>query len=218
MFVNLIASLMTVTLATGALAAPVDNNPGVAARGSVSSVSTSSVSSVSSVSSSFDSWGGISSLAGFDKFYGIDDFAHFKHFSPVVVRQSTSELVCHSQKVEIVQQRLAVLQELAKRIVTEQFCEVETQTIVFAQYHATLGGFFDDLRRTSTHPVGFDAAIAAHFGSIQAEDGTLTTHDLNFTGADIGASYQVPTSNWDEKTSYSTVNKAYRAARIAALS
>ncbi|KAF7310260.1 Amidohydro-rel domain-containing protein [Mycena indigotica] len=202
MFANLAASLIAITLATGAIAVPVDTSR-VAARGYGSS------------SVSFENWGGISSLHGFDNFYGSDDFAHFKHFSPVVVRQSTPELVCHSQKVEIVQQRLAVLQEMAKRIITEQFCEVETQTIVFQQYYASLGGFSHDLRRSSGRHVGYDGYISSHFGSIYNSDGTLSNYDFNFTGSDIGASYYVPTNNWNEETSYGTVGSAYQASQAA---
>jgi hypothetical protein len=115
---------------------------------------------------SFDNWGGISSLKGFDSFYGSDDFAHF-HSSQTVVKQD-SELVCHSETVTIIQQRLVVLQEMAKKIITEQvrvshrvlyspssfflqICEVETQTIVFQQYYASLGGFSHDLTRSSNN-------------------------------------------------------------------
>ncbi|KAJ7062225.1 hypothetical protein C8F01DRAFT_1136943 [Mycena amicta] len=200
MFANIAASLVALALASGVMSVP---------------VSSSRLPARSGHSVSFDSWGGYSSLQGFDSFYGEDDFAHYSHFSPVVVQQSTPELVCHSQQVVIVQQRLAVLQEMAKRIITEQICEVETQTIVFQQYYASLGGFSHDMQRNSGRHVGYDGNIASHYGSIYNSDGTLSNYDFNFTGSDIGSNYYVPTSNWNDQTSYSSVGSAYQAAQAA---
>lgn len=64
---------------------------------------------------SFNNWHGISSLSGFDDFYGSDNFAnsHFSQSSITVVKEK--QVVCHSQSAHIIQQRLLVLQELAKR-------------------------------------------------------------------------------------------------------
>jgi hypothetical protein len=53
-------------------------------------------------------------MGNFDNFYGPDDFSHSKHFSTTVT-QDSSVLVCHSETITIVQQRLAVLQEMAKK-------------------------------------------------------------------------------------------------------
>ncbi|KAJ7892886.1 hypothetical protein B0H14DRAFT_2335129, partial [Mycena olivaceomarginata] len=170
---------------------------------------------------SFDNWGGISSLNGFDSFYGSDDFAHFHNFNQVVVKQD-SELVCHSEQVTIIQQRLAVLQEMAKKIITEQICEVETQTVVFQQYYASLGGFSHDLGRSSNrHPelifmqAGYDHNIVSHYGDFYNSDGSLSTYDFGFSGHDIGSNYYVPTSNWNQDSSPSSVGSAYQAAQAA---
>ncbi|GLB44189.1 hypothetical protein LshimejAT787_1601190 [Lyophyllum shimeji] len=133
---------------------------------------------------SFNNWGGHASLANFDNFYGVDNFDG-SHFSQVVVKQD-HELVCHSQAIEIIQQRLVVLQEMAKKIITEQICEVETQTIVFEQWHSSLHGFSRDLRRLTGHHVGYDRRIVSHFGEIVNVDGSFNTHDFGFTGHDLG--------------------------------
>ncbi|KAJ7069737.1 hypothetical protein C8F01DRAFT_1207298 [Mycena amicta] len=200
MFAKLAASFVTLALATGVMSSPLAAKRAVAARGN---------------SVSFNNWGGISSLQGFDGFYGTDDFAHYDHFSPVVVQQSVPELVCHSQQVIIIQQRLAVLQEMAKKIITEQICEVETQTIVFQQYYASLGGFSHDLTRSSSRSVGYDGHIASHYDSFYNSDGSLSNYDFNFTGSDIGSNYYVPTNNWNQDTSPSSVGSAYQAAQAA---
>ncbi|KAF8817035.1 hypothetical protein BYT27DRAFT_7153528 [Phlegmacium glaucopus] len=164
---------------------------------------------------SFDNWGGYPSLSGFDNFYGSHNFDGAIESQTIVTEQS-SVLVCHSQTVEIIQQRLLVLQEMAKRIITEQICEVETQTIVFEQFHSSLSLFSHDLRRTSGHHVGYDSNIASHFSDICSSDNSLTNHDLGFTGHDLGSStVVVGGSNWNDATSPSSVGSAYGAARKA---
>jgi len=200
MFANIAASLVALALASGVMSVP---------------VSSSRLPARSGHSVSFDSWGGYSSLQGFDSFYGEDDFAHYSHFSPVVVQQSTPELVCHSQQVVIVQQRLAVLQEMAKRIITEQICEVETQTIVFQQYYASLGGFSHDLTRSSSRYAGYDNNVVSHYGDFYNSDGSLSNYDFGFNGSDIGSNYYVPTSNWNQDSSPSSVGSAYQTAQAA---
>jgi len=197
MFAKFSTLFVAVALATGVMSAPAYKSNALAARGQ-----------------SFDNWGGISSLKGFDSFYGSDDFAHF-HSNQVVVKQD-SELVCHSETVTIIQQRLAVLQEMAKKIITEQICEVETQTIVFQQYYASLGGFSHDLTRSSNNRhAGYDHNIVSHYGDFYNSDGTLSNYDFGFSGQDVGSNYYVPTSNWNQDSSPSSVGSAYQAAQAA---
>ncbi|KAJ7250835.1 hypothetical protein B0H12DRAFT_1120050 [Mycena haematopus] len=197
MFAKFSALFVAVALATGVLSAPTYQSHALEARGP-----------------SFDNWGGISSLSGFDNFYGTSDFAHL-HSSQTVVKQD-SELVCHSEQVTIIQQRLAVLQEMAKKIITEQICEVETQTIVFQQYYASLGGFSHDLTRSSSsRHAGYDNSIASHIGDFYNSDGSLSTYDFGFSGSDVGSNYYVPSSNWNQDSSPSSVGSAYQAAQAA---
>ncbi len=50
--------------------------------------------------------------------------------------------------------------------------------------------------------MGYDSAIASHFGDLFDADGTLTTTDLGFIGSDIGKRLVVPSgSNWDDELS-----------------
>jgi len=135
MFSKIVTSLLLVSGLTASVTAkPVRVNRGLALR----------------TSPSFNNWGGHASLSNFDNFYGVDNFDG-SHFSQSVVETVEHEqtLVCHTEQIEVIQQRLVVLQEMAKRIITEQICEVETQTIVFEQFHSSLGGFSSDLRRSS---------------------------------------------------------------------
>ncbi|KAJ7599426.1 hypothetical protein C8J56DRAFT_849547 [Mycena floridula] len=166
---------------------------------------------------SFNNWHGMSSFSNFDDFYGSDDFSG-SQYSQVIVKQE-QELVCHTQQVTIIQQRLLVLQEMAKRIITEQICEVETQTVVFEQFHASLGHFSSDLRRSSGHQVGYDSSIASHYGDLYNSDGSLSTHDLGFSGHDLGSHYSTYSgSNWVDGSSQVSVGSAYDLAKSAYVS
>ncbi|KAF8064089.1 hypothetical protein FPV67DRAFT_1782442 [Lyophyllum atratum] len=145
---------------------------------------------------SFNNWGGHASLNNFDNFYGADNFDG-SHFSQVVVKQE-KEL------------------EMAKRIITEQICEVETQTIVFEQWHSGLHGFSRDLRRHTGHQVGYDRNVVRHFGEIVNVDGSFNTHDFGFTGHDLGReTVVVGGHNWEDSRSRTTVEDAYRSSRDA---
>ncbi|KAF9442549.1 hypothetical protein P691DRAFT_714270 [Macrolepiota fuliginosa MF-IS2] len=163
---------------------------------------------------SFNNWGGFSSFNNFDNFYGVDNFDSSIHFSQVA--DTSTQVVCHTEAIEIIQQRLLVLQEMAKRIILEQVCEVETQTVVFQQFHASLGLFSSDLTHVSGHSVGFDSSIASHFSDVCLSDGSLSTNDLGFTGTDVGLhTAVVGGSNWNDATSPASVSSAFGAANLA---
>jgi len=195
MFAKTIVSVAAaVVLSTSAMAAP------TAKRTSYSPVS-------------FDSWNGISSLSGFDNFYGVDNFSGFHN--TITVDESQS-IVCHDQTIVIVQQQLAVLREYAKKIVTEQICEVETQTVVFSQFVSGMHDFSSDLLRQSGRDVGFDSSIAGHIGSIHDSSGNLVSNNLGFSGSSIGGSLSVPSgNNWNSNTSPVSVGSAYGLSAAA---
>jgi hypothetical protein len=162
---------------------------------------------------SFDNWGGYSSLSGFDNFYGVDNFSG-QVSEQVVVQQQ--EVVCQSVSIEIVQQKLLVLQEIAKQIITEQICEVETQTIVFQQYISSCDNFSSDLLRHSGLSAGYDSGVVSYYGSLYNSDGSLSTSDLGFSGSLAGQSVVVPSgNNWNSQSSPLSVDNAYIAAQNA---
>jgi hypothetical protein len=116
MFSKLSAIFVAAALATGVMSAPTYKSNAIGMKFFTLLQQPTNHFTTASRGQSFDNWGGISSLSGFDNFYGSDDFAHFHNFNQVVVKQD-SELVCHSEQVTIIQQRLAVLQEMAKKFV-----------------------------------------------------------------------------------------------------
>jgi len=200
MFAKLTSAIVLASaLVAGVSAKPLPLNKGLVARGGPQS---------------FNNWGGISSLSGFDNFYGSDNFAGSIESQTVVENQE--EVVCHSESVTIIQQRLLVLQEMAKRIITEQICEVETQTVVFQQFTASFSSFSSDLSHTSGRSVGYDSGITSHFGDIEGSDGSLTSNDLGFSGQSAGSQTVVPSgNNWNAQTSPSSVGAAYSDCQAA---
>lgn len=165
---------------------------------------------------SFDGWGGHESLKGFDDFYGVDNWDGY-NFKQVFVKQE-HELVCRKQEVHIVQQRLLVLQEMAKKIITETVCETESQVIIFEQWRGGLHGFGRDLIRfPGHHQVGYDQEIVKHFPKIiNQHDFSLNLDDWKFTGKDLGKhTVIVKGHNWDDSRSPQLVHKAWNAARNA---
>jgi len=188
-----------------------------AAAAVVATVSATPLPSGKSVSArgghSFNNYMGFSDMSNFDNFYGSDNFSGV--ISKTVVEHE-SELVCHSETVEIVQQRLLVLQEMAKRIITEQICEVESQTVVFEQFYSSMGHFSGDIRHKSHRGAGYDEGITSHYGSIVGSDGSLSSNDLGFSGSDLGSHWVVPSgSNWNDGSSPSSVESAFEAAKSA---
>jgi len=162
---------------------------------------------------SLSSWGGHQSLDHFDDFYGSGHF-DVSQFSETVIEKQ--EVVCHSQQIEIIQQRLVILQEMAKRIISEQICEVETQTIVLEQFHSSVGSFHHGISRDDGHHFGYDNdLINSHYGNFFESDGSLSTHDFGFKGTDIGHNgYTVPSgTNWDDNSSHASILSARSAAK-----
>ncbi|KAJ7066931.1 hypothetical protein C8F01DRAFT_1247351 [Mycena amicta] len=134
---------------------------------------------------SFSNFDNISSLQGFDDF-------NDKTPQTIVIKETKTQ--CEDVKIQIVQQRLAILREVAKKIITEHICNVETQTIVLAQHNGALQVFRDDIqRKTVTRQIGFDEQIASKFNEIFQEDGmSLLYPTQGFTGQDVGKNVVVP--------------------------
>jgi len=153
-------------------------------------------------------------MSNFDGFYGSDNFSGSNNKQVIVEK----EVVCHTEQVEIVQQRLAILHEIAKKIVTEQICEVEVQTIVIEQFRSSLSSFSNDVARKSGRQVGFDSQISGKVGQLVDSNGNLTNNDLGFNGSSIGNSTIVPSgNNFNPATSPASIANATAAATAAAV-
>lgn len=212
--------MFSLATAVVALAASVAAMPHVP-RTSSKSTSVASSSSVVSASSapviggvSFNNWGDFSSLSGFDDFFGSDNFCAQNNVQTVL----SQTVECHSEQIVVIQQQLAILQEFAKRIVTEQICEVEVQTIVWSQFESSFSAFGDDLRHVSGRSIGYDHEVASHISDLVDSSDNIITTDFGFKGLDIGSNLIVPTgSNWDDSTSPIFVQQALLASQSAVL-
>jgi len=164
---------------------------------------------------SFNNWNNISALQGFDDFNGQGNFDGSRNTQTIVIKEVETQ--CQTVQIEIVQQKLAILQELVKRIITEQICDVQTQTIVLAQHNGALQVFSDDIqRKTVTRQIGYDESVAQKITTLVNSDGSLSANDAGFKGSDIGNNTVVPTgNNWQNDTSPALVQAALAAATSA---
>jgi len=164
---------------------------------------------------SFNNWNNISALQGFDDFNGADNFNGKKNAQTVVIKEVSTK--CETVKIELVQQKLVILQELAKRIITEQICDVQVQTIVLAQHNGALEVFRDDIqRKTVARQVGYDETIANKATTIIKDDGSLSVDDNGFSGSDVGKNTVVPVgNNWDDNSGPARVQAALDASASA---
>ncbi|KAF5367472.1 hypothetical protein D9758_003685 [Tetrapyrgos nigripes] len=163
---------------------------------------------------SLNDYGGLQSMKGFDDFYGQGNMDGSKNAQVVVIKEQ--QTVCQEQRIEIIQQKLVILQEMAKRIVTELVCEVETQTIVVEQLKSGLIAFQEDVQRKTVKQVGFDEKVSSLTKNILNDDGSLNLDDLNFKGSDVGNNTVVVSGdNWNDETSPDSVQKALDAAKNA---
>ncbi|KIM39865.1 hypothetical protein M413DRAFT_446788 [Hebeloma cylindrosporum] len=196
MLFSLTKALSLLVAASGVFASPLARNRR----------DTSLFSSVSNIS--FNNWGGLSSLAGFDDFFGIGNFDGFRNDRVLLVGQ---QHVCQRQRVSIIQQQLAIIQEVAKQVISQQICDVETQIVVFEQFRGGLRNFRSDLRRQSGHNVGFDASIAILALQLFNQDGTFSNKDFGFRGIDVGKNLRVPSgNNWDDSRSPQSIDDILR--------
>jgi len=163
---------------------------------------------------SFNNWGGYDSLSHFDDFYGDDNFIGIHNTRTV----SQESVVCHSVDITVIQQQLAVLQEFAKRVVVQQICQVEVQTIVWSQFISGFSAFGEDIRRSSGRAIGFDHSIASHISDLVDSHGELNVHDFGFHGSDIGSNLiHVSGDNWVDGSSESSVGSAFLSSQVASL-
>jgi len=163
---------------------------------------------------SFNNWNGISSLSGFDDFNGRNNFDGRNNEQIIVIQQQ--EVVCKRVQIEVIQQKLVILQEMAKRIITEQVCEVETQTIILEQFQSSMGRFGSDVSRKSGKQVGYDSNIANQISKIVDSNGQLSGDNLGFNGGDVGKNTVVPSgNNWNDNSGPAAVKGAKDAAKKA---
>jgi len=163
---------------------------------------------------SFNNYLGLSSMSNFDNFFGVNNFNEV--FNEQTIIEQQTEVVCSSVEIEIVQQRLSILVEVAKQIILEQVCEVEVQTIVLQQFTSVVSSFGSTIDRSNGHSQSYDSSIAGLLGSIHNSDGSVSNQNLGFSGKDIGSkSVSVGGSNWNDASSPESVSKAKNLAMEA---
>ncbi|THH09157.1 hypothetical protein EW145_g2209 [Phellinidium pouzarii] len=202
---TILVSVAAVAFATsGAIAKPISSE--MARRtGSVQSSS----------APSFNNYMGISSMSNFDNFYGQNNFDGSQNEQTIIVQQQ--EVVCHTEEIEIVQQKLVVLMEVAKKIILEQVCQVEVQTVVIEQFNSQMSSFSNDIGHQSSKSASYDQNISGMLGQVMNSTGSLSNSNLGFNGTSVGNnSVVVSGNNWNDTTSPASVQMAKSLAKQAA--
>jgi hypothetical protein len=155
----------------------------------------------------FNGWGGFQSLNGFDDFFGADNFIGIKN--QIIVLQD-QQFFCKSSNIGHIQQQLFIFQELIKKLILEEICEVEVQIIILQQFTGGFDVFFNDLNRFGGKTPGFDKEIAKFGPQLFDLDGKFKIQDFGFKGHDIGKNIIIIIGdNWNKDFSPKSVKSAF---------
>jgi len=219
---TLISALAVLAVSNGCMAKPILWRPALSKRtdssnGQSKDQSNGQSKDQSNGQVSFNNYQGISTMSNFDNFNGASNFDGTAN--KIIIEQDTVR-VCHSIQVEVIQQQLTVIREYVKKLVTEQICETEVQTVVLEQFNSGMSGFSKDVRRQSGKPPAYDKNVAAMISKMTPnENGDVNATDLGFNGSSVGNNaVQVQGSNWNDATSPNTTAMAYQMAQKAAAS
>ncbi|CAK5283781.1 unnamed protein product [Mycena citricolor] len=98
------------------------------------------------------------------QFYGPNNFDGRKNKNDQKIVIQEKQTQCEVVRVEIIQQKLAIIQELDNH---RQICDVETQTIVLEQHNGVLKVLGPTIQRTVVKKqIGYDKSIAAKLSQI----------------------------------------------------
>jgi len=202
---TLVSALALLSVSGGCMAKPILWRPALSKR----------TGDQSSTPPSFNNYQGIPTMSNFDNFNGQSNFGGTEN--KIVVEQETVR-VCHSVQVEVIQQQLTVIREFAKKLITEQICETEVQTVVLEQFSSGMSGFSSDVRRQNGKAPTYDKNVASMINKIVPNsNGDVNATDLGFNGTSVGSnSVQVQGDNWNNATSPNTTAAAYTLAKQAA--
>jgi len=155
----------------------------------------------------FNGWGGFQSLNGFDDFFGVDNFIGIKN---QIIILPEHQFFCKSSNIHHIHQQLFIFQELIKKLILEEICEVEVQIIILQQFTGGFDKFFDDLNRFNGQQPGFDKEIAKFGNQIFDVDGGFKDQDFGFNGGDIGKNIIIIINdNWDDDRSPESAKAAF---------
>jgi len=161
----------------------------------------------------FNGYNGFQSLNGFDDFFGADNFIGAENEKIFLQDQQFS---CQSNDIKFIQQQLFIFQELIKKLILEEICEVEVQIIIIQQFTGGFDGFANDLFRRGGQKPGFDKEIAKFGPQLFDVEGNFNIQDFGFNGSDIGKNIIIIINdNYDEENSPQSIQSAFDISKSA---
>jgi hypothetical protein len=130
----------------------------------------------------FNNYGGRQQSGNFDNFFGHGNFVG--RFNQEIIVEE--RIVCDQVDLRVIQQKLAVILENAKRILIEEVCDFETQIIIHEQFFGRHKDFGKDLRHGYGRRAGYDRDVADRYRDIYESNGDRKRTDMGFDGWNIG--------------------------------
>jgi len=130
---------------------------------------------------SFNQFNDLGNFGNFDNFFGVNNFLGLQNEVNVL-----AQVQClANSNVNLVQQQLSILAELAKQVVLTELCDPADQIIALEQFQGQIDSFSSALRGVSNLSLSFDNSIA-QLGAQLFVDGQLNQNDFGFVGSQIG--------------------------------
>jgi len=191
--------ILGAVLATGAISKPVPQQTELQSR---------------SQAFPFNGYAGFQSLNGFDDFFGADNFAGNKNQKIILPEQGSCR---SSNNIGNIQKQLFIFQELIKKLILEEICEVEVQIIIIQQFTGGFDAFQNDIFRSNGQEPGFDREIAKFGQQLSFDDeGKFNIQDFGFNGGDIGKNIIIIINdNYDKDRSPQSIQSAFDISESA---
>lgn len=143
-------------------------------------------------------------MSNFDDFFGLDNFDSSLNVQNIIVEEQQEELVCDSQQIEIVQQRISILTEVIKQLVHFKIGIAE-EPIDFLTL-LNLESSSNKYARLKSRPLFFNrprafSSPSAMISATSLEGQSPTTRTLQ----DCSDRSKAPTATWATTTSVSRV-------------
>jgi len=162
----------------------------------------------------FNGYQGFQSLNGFDDFFGADNFIGNKNEKIFLPEQGSCR---SSNSIDKIQKQLFIFQELIKKLILEEICEVEVQIIIIQQFTGGFDAFANDLFRFNGQEPGFDQEIAKFGNELSFDaEGKFNLQDFGFNGSDIGKNIIIIINdNYDSDNSPESIKSAFDISESA---
>jgi len=161
---------------------------------------------------SFSQFNNLGNFGVFDQFFGESNFLGL--LNEINVANEVQLLQCLNTNVNVVQQQLAILSEVAKQIILTELCSVEDQVIALEQFTGRFDSFSRSVRGSNGITPSFDNSIAQLITQLIIDD-QFNQNDFGFLGSDIGLNTFLVVGSDFSNVDFNSITLAYELAHEA---